>query len=483
MFNFFKRTKESTVVIDKPVQKRSFTAASLNRLTNDFLQSDSILNDMSARVSLRARARELAKNNEFIKKYLQLIKNNVIGPSGITLSMQVTNVDGSSDKIVNDLIENLWWEWSQTGICDVTGKYSFKKVCDLLVDALMRDGEALIYIRRGKEFGKFTYQLQILDCEYLDDTYTSKEANGVIIRDGVEFNQFGKPIAYYILTSSPNDPLGNHVDRIRVPAQDIIHIFDPEYAAQHRGITKFAPVMMSLHHLSKFRESELIAARVAACKQAFLTKTGTNEFPADEEENGILTNEVSPGTIEILPEGYDIRFSDFNAPTTTFDMFNKAILRGVAVGLGVSYNSLNCDLESVNYSSARFGGIEEQNNYRTIQNFIIDNFVNRVFEDWLRTQFINNRLSYGINKFQKFNTKKWITKSFKSVDPAKDATANRLLLDSNLKTRTEILAESGQDFEETILQLSKEKELMDKYKLVDKDIEKLLLEAQNPPVV
>lgn len=478
MLNFLKKKKEPVVTTSIPPQKRSFTAATLNRLSTDFLQSDSILNDMSARVSLRARARELAKNNEFVKKYCQLIKNNVIGPSGIQLSMQITNMDGSSDNTINDLIENLWWEWSQTNNCDVTGKYSFKKILDLLVDALLRDGEALIYIRRGKEFGKFTYQLQVLDCEYLDDTYSSKESNGFIIRDGIEFNQFGKPIAYYILTSSPNDPLGDSVKRIRVPAADIIHIFDPEYAAQHRGITKFAPVMMSLHHLSKFRESELIAARVAACKQAFLTKTGSNDFPSDEEENGILTNEVTPGTIEILPEGYDIRFSDFSAPTTTFDMFNKAILRGVAVGLGVSYNSLNCDLESVNYSSARFGGIEEQNNYRTIQNFIIDTFVNRVFEDWLRTQFINSLIPYGINKFSKFNTKKWITKSFKSVDPAKDATANRLLLDTNLKTRTEILAESGQDFEETVLQLAKEKELMDKYGLIDKDIEKILLDQQ-----
>lgn len=481
-WNPFRRSKSNdiTLPVETPKKlKRSFLGANFNRLTNDFLGGDSVLADMADRVNLRARARQLAKNDPYAAKFISLVRNNTLGPNGITLSAQIQNKDGSSDEKLNDLVETLWWKWSRNGNCDVTGKYSFKKLLDLIVEALSRDGEALVWLRRGQSFGDYKFQLQFLDAEYLDDTYQNTQNNGVIIRDGIEFNQFGKPIAYHI-RKSIDDPLRNNsTDRIRVPAEDIVHIFNPQYANQHRGITPLAPVMLALHNLSKYRESELIAARIAACKQAYLTKIGGEDFQDDEtDEFGNVPNAIETGVIDILPDGYDIKFSDFSSPSTTFDTFNKAQLRGIAAGLGVNYNSLDSNLESVNYSSARFGLLEEINTYKIIQNLLIDEFLTRVFEDWLRIQLLNGKIPFPVTYFDKINKPKWVTKGWRSVDPGKDASANKTYIELNLKTRTEILAETGQDFEEVMLQIAKEKQLMDKLGIQDKDLTKIEMEAE-----
>ena len=76
---------------------------------------------------------------------------------------------------------------------------------------------------------------------------------------------------------------------------------------------------------------------------------------------------AEPGSFEQLPQGIDIKLFDPTLPTTTFSEFHKAVLRGIASSLVVSYAPLASDLENVNYSIIRKDKIEERDFYRILQ--------------------------------------------------------------------------------------------------------------------
>ena len=90
--------------------KRSYQGADTGRLFADFLTSsasaDAEIKD-NIRV-LRDRARELARNDSYIARYLNLMVSNVIGKHGVRISSKARNDDQSLDIGANILIERAW---------------------------------------------------------------------------------------------------------------------------------------------------------------------------------------------------------------------------------------------------------------------------------------------------------------------------------------------------------------------------------------
>jgi capsid protein len=91
IFDFGKKEK-----VEKPkVFKRSYAAANKGRLLNDFMDSERSADSELRPVIkvLRSRSRDLSRNNEYAKRYLNLVKSNVVGDRGYTLQVKATGVD------------------------------------------------------------------------------------------------------------------------------------------------------------------------------------------------------------------------------------------------------------------------------------------------------------------------------------------------------------------------------------------------------
>ena len=92
---------------DKPLRKRGYDGAQVGRLFSDFITSqrsaDSELRHTLK--TLRNRCRELVRNNEYAKRYVHLLKTNVVGERGVTLQEKALNADGTLDQIGNRIIE------------------------------------------------------------------------------------------------------------------------------------------------------------------------------------------------------------------------------------------------------------------------------------------------------------------------------------------------------------------------------------------
>jgi hypothetical protein len=99
----------------KKRQQRGFFAASMDRLSADWkTTSGQIDSDLRGDIAVvRARSRELCKSNDYAKKYLRLLKQNIIGSDGFILQVKSFDWDrgpgfdlANFDSYCNSLLES-----------------------------------------------------------------------------------------------------------------------------------------------------------------------------------------------------------------------------------------------------------------------------------------------------------------------------------------------------------------------------------------
>lgn len=445
-------------------KQRMFSAAQINRLTSGWAQSiTSVDQDIfrSLRI-MRARSRELSYNNHYVSKFLKLCKVNVVGSQGLKLQMRAKDPDGKLDKRANQIIEEAWQKWAKKGTCDVTGKLSWVDIQKLVIESVARDGEVLVRkVRNWKN--SFRFALQIIEADHLDETYNEDLGSGNYIRMGVEFDAWDRPVAYHILTKHPGDFLqnGTQRNRERLPAEDIVHIFDSIRPRQSRGIPWMHAAMFKLNMLGGYEEAELVAARSEASKMGFFERTEDGEsYEGDDEEEGEFITEAEPGTFSILPTGVKLTQWDPQHPAGNFGVFIKSALRGIASGLGCSYNSLANDLEGVNYSSLRHGNLEERDHWMIIQHWFSESLPDQIFPDWLQFAMLTGEVSLPFSKFDKFNSSTWMPRRWPWVDPLKESQANLISAGMGTKDLTDIIREQGQDPDELFERIQKTHETL-----------------------
>lgn len=220
--------------------------------------------------------------------------------------------------------------------------------------------------------------------------------------------------------------------------------------------------MINFHHLAKYTEASLKNARVSQKLGWYERSAEAGDYVGEEDDLGRFIEDYVPGEIFIAPAGYKFNGFDPKFPSDQYGAFTKAITRELASAMGVSYNTLANDLEGVNYSSIRAGLLDEREFYKEVQNWLKEKFLNPVFSAWLEMFLVSPDTRLPFNKFEKFNKPTWRGRSWPWVDPLKDSQAQEMALRNGFKTRRQILAESGLDYEETMLQLAAEKEYEEK---------------------
>jgi capsid protein len=129
----------------------AFLGGTFNRLTNDWVGSllspdQDIWGDF---IQLRARARDLEKNNPYAARYLTIASVNVIGPHGMRLQARNKKRTGELDNTVNQLIEEAFADWSQ--MASVDGRFSWEELQSLIIKTVARDGEVFVRMLTGDQ--------------------------------------------------------------------------------------------------------------------------------------------------------------------------------------------------------------------------------------------------------------------------------------------------------------------------------------------
>ena len=266
--NLFKQRKR------QPRKLRQYTATSGKNIFSDWTSSSSNM-DSSVRFNLRKirdRCREQARNNDYAKRYLQLLVTNVVGNNGIKVQSKAREENGELDLIGNARVEAEWKKWCKKGNCTVDGRLSFLDAQKLFIETLARDGEVLIrHMTSNNPLDP--YRIQFLDADYLDEEENKLLNNKEEIIMGVKLNEHKKPISYFIFKEHPHNTFFGKHDRehYELSADELIHAYMPERAEQTRGLPFMTTALSRLKMLDGYEEAELVAARVGASKMGFFT--------------------------------------------------------------------------------------------------------------------------------------------------------------------------------------------------------------------
>ena len=456
---------------------RAYNLGAVNRLTGDWIfnQNDAnreIRQDLKV---MRERARDLERNNDYVRRYFKLLENNVLGAGGIGLQMKIREMirvkntwQERYDKRANDLLELAWRKWGKRANCTVGQTLTWRDLQGMVLRSVARDGAVII---RKHSTGPFGLQLELIEIDQLETDRSEMLAPNEI-KLGVEYNPSGQVVAYHMLTRHPGSSYSDVSvgRRMRVPAQDIIHVYDPARIGQATGVPWIHSAGFNLKQLGAFMEAEVIASRAAACKGGWLSREGSEGYVGPADAAGNKTMEMSPGVWEELPVGLKPIPFDPTHPNTAFGDFVKSSLRAIAAGLGVSYVSLANDLEGVNYSSIRAGLLDEREEWKKLQGWFIDWFIQPVFDEWLARALsmgavADNGQILPAGKFEKFNQPEWKPRRWAWVDPLKDLQASVLAVEKGFTSRRAIIGENGGDIEDTFQDIAADEALEETYGL------------------
>lgn len=433
----------------------NFTAGRVTRTTEDWGTSNSSADlDLWANLqSLRGRARRLSTNNPLIRKYLRMCQKNIIGDKGIQLQMKVPMKKGKNlNKKLNVAIETAWKTWGRKANCTVTGKLSWSMAQRFAIEQWKRDGECIIRLVTYDR-NPFNFALQFFDPDQLDaNFYSYMLPSGNQIRMGVEVDPYGLPVAYHLWKRHPAEFSTAPQYRIRVPAAEIIHIFVPQRVGQTRGFPEMSPSMIPVHMIGKYSESEVIAARIASEKIGFFENAKGNDegYTGPRDGDARITMQAEPGLIEQLPDGLTFKSWDSTHPAVAFPFFMKSQIRLAGAGLDVSYESLANDREGVNYSSIRAGLLDERDTWRLEQDVTKETLSQTVFEAWLQNAWLAGLVKFDGLPSDYFEYATHHGRGWPWVDPLKDMQAAVLSVENGYESQSQQMAESGNNFEETI---------------------------------
>lgn len=450
---------------ERPIRRNLYQSAMANRLTADwvFTPITSATKEIQADfVTLRGRARDLARNNPYITRFLGLLEENVVGPEGIRLQSRIEKLDGSGlDRASVRKIEEAWRDWGRRGIPTADGRVSWAGLQRLLIRTWATDGEFFLRVLEGfpNEWG---FALQVVDADQVDHQFTRNDSRlGNPVRLGVEVNEWERPVRYHVWKHHPSEHDRRDRVRLEIDARDMIHQFLPSRATQARGVTWFASVMLAAHIDDGYVEAELVNSRTAASKMGIFFLDPEAEPDPDDPEAHLDEEFVAePGTFDIAPPGVrDFKPWDPQHPTSQFEAFRKSILRGIASGLRTSYAPMAGDLREVNYSSIRAGLLADRDVYRILQGSLAEDVFRPVFRRWLRWAITSGQLRMPMRQIERLAKHRWQARGWDWVDPLKDAQARAAEVEMGVNSLTRIAAERGREIEDVFEERRREIEL------------------------
>ncbi len=410
---------------------------------------------------LIAKSREVCANDGYAKEFLKMCRNNVVGAKGIELRANIKDTNGQSDGFANTALEQSFKAFSNKKHCDIQGRLSLRAIQNACITSAARDGEFFIRFITGTDLNPWGIALQVLDPIRCPIHYNEEKLpSGNYVKQGIEFNQLGRPIAYHFThvgTDNIDYNLGGH-SFVRIPAAEIIHGFLPDLLEQKRGLPWTATALMRLKMLSGMEDATLVNARASASKGGFL-QWRADHGPMLDEDDGPYEQELEPNTFKELPPG--LEFKDYNPhyPSGEAQSFSKRILQGIAASFGVTYNDLAKDLENVNFSSIRQGTLNDRDYWKELQAWLIEELMEPLYERWLYQALINEAITI-FNKplkfvrFDKYLGVDWQGRSWDWIDPRADTEAAIKSIDYRLKSVSQVIRERGDDPEKVFQEMA-----------------------------
>lgn len=442
--------------------------------------------------TLRQRARMLYMAAPIATSAIRTNRTNVIG-CGLKLKSRINRqilgltqeqADAWEKKVEAEF--ELWASRKQA--CDATGVNDFYALQQLTLMSWLMSGDAFVIIKRYPETPLYPYSLRLHVIEadrvstptnLLQPVYNTTEGkaeNGNRIFDGVEIDENGAIVAYYISNRYPNSIINPaDIKWTRVEAYgkltglpNILQIMDSERPEQYRGVSYLAQVIEPLLQMRRYTESELMAALVESFFTAFIkTEANPNDMPfnevspQDQVSRDPNEYEMGPGVINIMNPGEDVTFADPKRPSNGFDAFMRALCEQVGAALEIPADLLLKAFDA-SYSASRAALLEAWKAFKMRREWFTSDFCRPIYEIWMSEAVAKGRISapgFFTDPIIRaaWLGSEWIGPSQGQLDPVKEITAEILAIGEGITTREQATVKlNGGHWDSNIEELARE---------------------------
>ena len=392
------------------------------------------------RMRLVALSRKLYLNNAIVKGAITDLARYSVG-SGIKALPR--SGDNSWDQEAKE-----WWKhWQRYP--EVTGKFDFQTLQLLVSECIDRDGELFILLTKSDD-GR-TAQLQVIEGHRIQ---TPPDLAGrEDIFDGVQIDKMGRAKNYWVLTS-----VGEFK---KIPAKDMIHIFEPERPDQVRGYPRISAAINTCLDRDELLRLEMQAAKAASTISLVVkSKTGSGAGifgPITLDNASINDDQRAMQTVwgggAILNVRNDQEVSNFQMerPNAKLDVHLQQYIRSTCLALGLPYEFV-WDSQSVSGANTRLITAKAARRFEQRQNLLIAQLMRRVWRYAAAVAIKNGDL----RPTNKWHHVEFICPRSITVDHSRDAQSDIALVEAGLMSRAEYFGSYGQDWEEEMAQIKAE---------------------------
>ena len=372
-------------------------------------------------------------------------------------------------------VQELWRRW--VPVADSAASTNFYGLQMQVANALFSDGEA--FVRRRPRFVRdnlpVPMQLQVLEADHVDRTYTEALPNGHQIRSGIEFDRIGRRVGYWMWRNHPGDStvLVPIQERVFVPARDVLHIYYARRPGQIRGFPRITPAIIPMHELDDYDDAELARKKTTAMLAAFVTnndiesegEAGNLVGEGDVDSDGIATAEWEPGTVMVLGAGEEVTVATPSDVGGNYDTYQRRQLYKISAGMGLNYSQVTADVSQANYSSERAAQVQLRRRITPQQLVVMaDRMVRPVWEWFVTDAVLSGALTgYDVDELQQQVA--YILPKWEWVDPLKDRKAEQLAVDNLWKSRSDVIEAEGMDAAEVDKRIVQDQEREERLEL------------------
>ena len=407
--------------------------------------------------NLRSRSRAAVRNDPYAFNVIDKRVSNLIG-TGITPRPKI------EDDTLRKVQQELWEDWVDES--DADGLTDFYGQQALIARTVETAGECFVRLRPRSldENLAVPLQLQVLAPEFVPHDKFEPAKNGNSIRAGIEFNPAHQRVAYWMYRVHPRDASSlnaGYNQLIRIPAAQVLHIFEPVEPGQLRGVPRLAPVLKRLRSLDNYDDAVLFRQEVANLFAGFISRPPpeATQQPRDPVTGQLLTEDrdgftpmvaLEPGTMQELGPGEEVEFSKPPDAGNNYPDFMRQQLMAAAAGTGTPYEILTGDMREVNDRALRVVLNEFRRRLEQLQfGVYVHQLCRPVRAAWMDMAVLAGRLKlddYAQRRREYLRTR-WVPQGWAYIQPVQDIQARMMEVNAGFNSRSEMVLRSGYDAE------------------------------------
>jgi capsid protein len=326
---------------------------------------------------------------------------------------------------------------------DLSGRFGIEQQAQIAFKSMLRDGDFGYQWQRG---GDGLLKVCGIEGDRIGGIYMVSSSDNYL--QGITIDlPTGRPLSFRIYWRTKANSYSNPVE---IPADQMMHIFDPRRTNQYRGVTPFAPILTEARDLKEIMEYCRIGTKFENLHAAIgytphggpfqdPTQFVTND-DTDVNDQPLKEQALNPGMIQWASSTDKYDFIKSERPSGTFQTYLETLVRLIGLALNLPYGFLY-DLSKLGGPNAR---MDAQQAHRVIEYY--QRLLQRQFLDKVKNALLIEGMGNGsIPWTPQWDGGVWQFAPAISIDAGRDSTSAIKEVQSGMLTLDSWFGETGQD--------------------------------------